>query len=58
MTKKTRDAVVSITAAEVEALSTNGKVNILFYGDLESTEGQIINNLAKLDDHNCTIAIS
>jgi hypothetical protein len=34
--KKTRDAVVPITAAEVEDLSSNNKVNVVFYGDITS----------------------
>jgi hypothetical protein len=36
MTKKTRDAVVEISADEASTLYENGKVNIVYYGDLSS----------------------
>jgi hypothetical protein len=36
MTKKTRDAVVEISGDEISALHGNGKVNIVYYGDLSS----------------------
>lgn len=52
LSKKTRDAVVAITSSELETLSSNGKVNIVFHGDINSDSGKIIANLAKADDFN------
>jgi protein disulfide-isomerase A1 len=52
LSKKTRDAVLPITADELEALATNGKVNIVYHGDITTDNGQIVANLAKLDDFN------
>jgi hypothetical protein len=55
--KKTRDAVTTITTAEVEALTSSNKVNIIFYGDITSAEGKIIANIANLDDFNTYYAV-
>lgn len=55
--KKTRDPVVAITPSELEALSSNGKINIVFHGDINSESGKIIASLAKVDDFNSTHAI-
>jgi len=56
--KKTRDAVTTITTAEVEALTSSNKVNIIFYGDITSAEGKIIANIANLDDFNSTLFVN
>lgn len=34
--KKTRDAVVAISSSELEGLASNGKVNIVYHGDITS----------------------
>jgi protein disulfide-isomerase-like protein len=54
LSKKTRDPVVAITASELEALSSNGKINIVYHGDISTENGQILANLAKVDDFNST----
>lgn len=54
LSKKTRDAVVAISSEELVGLSSNGKVNIVYHGDISSENGQIIANLAKVDDFNST----
>jgi protein disulfide-isomerase len=52
LSKKTRDPVVAVSADELDSLATNGKVNIVYHGDINSNNGQIIANLAKVDDFN------
>lgn len=52
LSKKTRDAVVSISSSELEGLSGNGKVNIVYHGDINSENGKVVGNLAKVDDYN------
>ena len=54
LSKKTRDPVVAITTDELEGLASNGKVNIVYHGDINSENGQIVANLAKVDDFNST----
>lgn len=58
LSKKTRDPVLPITPEQLEDLTTNGKVNIVFHGDLASESGQIIANLAKVDDFNSYYQVS
>lgn len=36
LSKKTRDPVVAIESSGLEALSSNGKVNIVYHGDINS----------------------
>jgi protein disulfide-isomerase A1 len=52
LSKKTRDPVVAIEASELETLATNGKVSIVFFGDISSNEGKAVTTLAKSDDFN------
>lgn len=51
LSKKTRDPVIAIEADKIESLS-DGKVNILFHGDIESEQGQAVTSLAQADDYN------
>lgn len=52
LSKKTRDPVTAISLAEIEALSGNNKINIVYHGDISSENGQILANLAVADDYN------
>lgn len=54
MLKKTRDPVVEITSEKLESLQKEAKVSVVFYGDLSSVEGEIIQKLAVVDDYNST----
>ena len=53
LNKKTRPAVTAIEASQLEELATNGKVNVVFHGDLASHEnGALFQELATADDYN------
>jgi thioredoxin-like negative regulator of GroEL len=58
LSKKTRPAVVAIELEKLEELSTNGKVNIVFHGDLEANEhGKLIQEIAIADDYNSILSL-
>ena len=53
LNKKTRPAVTELEASQLEELSTNGKINIVFHGDIASHEhGNLFKELATADDYN------
>ena len=55
LSKKTGPAVNAIEAAQIEALAENGKVNVVFHGDLAAHEqGKLFEEIATADDYNCT----
>ena len=52
--KKTRDPVVPVDQAAYEKLQSEDKVSIVFHGDIQSEQGQIVSKLAVADDFNST----
>lgn len=54
LSKKTRDPVVAITADQLAGLAADGKVNIVFHGDITSQQGSSISAIAVADDYNST----
>lgn len=61
--KKILDPIIATNVDNLANIETDGKVNIVFFGDVDSTQGKILLNLAKVDDYNsknaliqCTIA--
>jgi thioredoxin-like negative regulator of GroEL len=55
LNKKTSPAVTVIEAAQLEEIAANGKVNVVFHGDLASHEnGALFQELATADDYNST----
>jgi protein disulfide-isomerase A1 len=56
LSKKTRDPVVAIAADQLAALATDGKVNIVFHGDITSSQGSSISAIAVADDYNSTFS--
>lgn len=58
LSKKTRESVLAIESSQIEHFSQDGKVNIFFYGDISSTEGQSFVALSKTDDYNSTFKSS
>jgi len=59
LSKKTGPAVNAIEAAQIEALAENGKVNVVFHGDLAAHEqGKLFEEIATADDYNSYHSIS
>jgi len=57
LNKKTRPAVTELEASQLGELSTNGKVNIVFHGDVANHEhGNLFKELATADDYNSIFA--
>jgi len=54
LTKKTRPAVVEIEADQLSELSTNGKVNVVLHGEVDSEQGKVLQEIAAADDYNST----
>jgi hypothetical protein len=50
--KKINDPVVALDASQLSTLESNGQVNIVFYGDINSPQGSILNEIAKTDNFN------
>ena len=57
LNKKTKPAVTELEVSQLGELSTNGKVNIVFHGDVASHEhGNLFKELAIADDYNSIFA--
>jgi len=54
ITKKINDPVIALDQSKLSTLESDGHINIVFYGDINSPEGTILNNIAKTDDFNGT----
>ena len=54
LTKKTRPAVVEIEASQLSEIASNGKVNVVLHGELDSEQGKVLQEIATADDYNCT----
>ena len=50
--KKMLDPIIATDLDNLASIETDGKVNIVFFGDLNSNQGKILLNLAKVDDYN------
>lgn len=50
--KKTRDPVVEISGEALAELKNSEKVSVVFYGSLDSPEGESIKQIAIADDYN------
>lgn len=46
------DPVVALDPSKISTLESNGQVNIVFYGDINSPQGTILNEIAKADNFN------
>jgi thioredoxin-like negative regulator of GroEL len=53
LTKKTRPAVVEIEASQLDDLASNGKVNVVLHGEIDSEQGKLLQEIATADDYNC-----
>ena len=52
--KKTLPPIIPIEEDRLTDLETDGKVNIVFYGDLASDKGSLLTKVAAADDFNST----
>ena len=52
--KKTLPPIVPVDSDKLVDLETNGKINIVFYGDLSSEQASILTKVASADDYNST----
>jgi hypothetical protein len=50
--KKVLDPLIPIDSQKLATLESDGRVNIVFYGDLSSPKAEIIAKLASVDDYN------
>ena len=57
LSKKTRDPIIAIEADKIESLS-DGKVNVVFHGDISSSEGSAFAAIAAADDYNSTNSLT
>ncbi len=55
--KKILDPIIATNVDNLANIETDGKVNIVFFGDVDSTQGKILLNLAKVDDYNSKNAL-
>lgn len=54
LSKKVQEPIIAVEEARLEALQTDGNVNIVFFGDLKSPQAATLLNIAKNDDYNST----
>lgn len=55
--KKILDPIIATNSDNLALIETDGKVNIVFFGDVDSPQGKILLNIAKVDDYNSKIKI-
>jgi hypothetical protein len=55
--KKILDPIIATNLDNLASIETDGKVNIVFFGDVDSPQGKILLNIAKVDDYNSKIWI-
>lgn len=56
--KKILDPIIATNLDNLASIETDGKVNIVFFGDVDSPQGKILLNIAKVDDYNMYYSIS
>lgn len=50
--KKNREPFTTISSSDLQDLLRNGKVSIVYYGNINTHNGKIIENFARVDDFN------
>jgi thioredoxin-like negative regulator of GroEL len=56
LTKRTKQPLIPITPEELPSLESDGYVNIVFRGDLNSPKAAILSKLSETDDYNSKLS--
>ncbi len=58
LNKKIQAPIITIESDKLASLETDGKINIVFYGDLSSPKAEILLKLANVDNYNSMIELN
>jgi len=56
--KRSQNSIISLPESRLAELESDGNVNIVFYGDLNTPQGASLLTNAKIDDYNSTFLIT